>query len=73
MGFKHTPKAIMVTVAGYVVLTGVNDLTNQNNDSDNFDVGDYHRWYVKPHNMVLWVRGLKTGLNFFNFNVIFKI
>ena len=42
MGFKHTPNAIMVTVAGNVVFTGVNDLTNQNNDSDNSGVSDYH-------------------------------
>lgn len=65
MGFKHTPKAIMVTVAGYVVLTGVNDLTNQNNDPDNSGVSDYQFRYVKP--LAMWVRGLnqRETVNYF--------
>lgn len=45
-----------VKVAGYVVLTGVNDLTNQNNDSDNSGVSDYQFGYVKP--LAMWVSGL---------------
>lgn len=55
----------MVTVAGYVVLTGVNDLTNQNNDSDNSGVSDYQFRYVKP--LAMWVRGLnqRETVNYF--------
>lgn len=37
-----------VKVAGNVVFTGVNDLTNRNNDSDNSGVSDYQFRYVKP-------------------------
>ncbi len=54
-----------VKVAGNVVFTGVNDLTNRNNDSDNSGVSDYQSRYVKP--LAMWVRGLnqRETVNYF--------